>query len=1171
MWQCLEVADRQSDDLPAYPTTAVPKAKVRKSDSQIPKTDKPRPHICTNCNRGFARLEHLKRHERSHTKEKPFECPECKRCFARRDLLLRHQQKLHLAPSQTRGKGGRRESVSGASTTSNRVRKNSMASNVSQHASAVGYGGHRPRANTLGHLDLAALGMLNRTDLVNISEQQPMMHPNVISYGYRGMSNAVGNHGPIHDLPKLDTSAIKLEIGSSLHTAPPYAGSDPLSDAMFASGSTINPAQLHFGGAEESPSSAFAHYPAQGSTAPLDHLGPGDDFTWMQNWSTSHMLAGSEFAVDESSPSGMSSSIGALPPSDMVMDMSGFNYNLSNMPWSTDDTSSHPLLTPTAFHMDVLGQGLPTLDATAASLSPQNIYPSGFQDGPFFNSPLPQNTTLGLDHQPQPMPPAPLSNLDSESPSMTSSHTGSARQSSVTSISTSSITDATRQALLLSLSQPSVFGHNPRKYSQPSIPSPLSPGMPLKSGPNLPSTSDLQRFVNAYIQCFHPHMPFLHVPTMTFDSSDYVTNLRASTSQQPSFGHGGIIGGGGCLILAMAAIGALYEYDHSASRDLFDAAKKMIQLYLEERRKADMSAAVNSTYAHSGNTSQNTPLWLVQAMLLNVIYGHHCGDKQSAEIASTHCAALVSLARAAELAQPAQKSGLSGALTDDGASPSSTSSTQISQSPSHLAWLRWRDAEERKRTLYAVFILSSLLVIAYNHAPAIMNSEILLDLPCDEDLWAAESSSVWQAKGGQQAADSSALSFASALSSMLTANQRTMAGFGSSWYGQEQHRSSVPSEIRPSTFGCLVLINALHNFIWETRSRHHSPQWTTKETEAMFAHIEPALNEWQAAWKANEQHNLRRPNPYGLGPLSADSIPLLDLAFVRLFVNLGRSKEAFWQRDYDTMANEFARGTEVVQPVDAVHAAGASPADDGSSHPHLGDGLRRPSQVLTNGQGSKRERHLRRAAFYAADSLTIAAKYSLTYADAASHELPVQAAMCFFDCSQVLAEWAATVQERVGKYLGVLGREAVDFTQVPAIMLLETEDIDLFTKIDNICMMMEEKLLSHSGAFANDFMSTNGRNGASNAQQQQQPAQASAVEKLPQLRESGYGAKILKATAFMLEKSAVWPGKLLPSDPCLLRNTDPVLVTHVMANALEVQAGTLNQRAEVFVPTPFGS
>lgn len=56
---------------------------------------KPRLHQCAVCLRSFARLEHLKRHERSHTKEKPFDCGVCGRKFSRRDLLLRHAEKLH--------------------------------------------------------------------------------------------------------------------------------------------------------------------------------------------------------------------------------------------------------------------------------------------------------------------------------------------------------------------------------------------------------------------------------------------------------------------------------------------------------------------------------------------------------------------------------------------------------------------------------------------------------------------------------------------------------------------------------------------------------------------------------------------------------------------------------------------------------------------------------------------------------------------------------------------------------------------------------------------------------------------------------------------------------------------------------------------------------------------
>lgn len=94
------------------------------------------------------------------------------------------------------------------------------------------------------------------------------------------------------------------------------------------------------------------------------------------------------------------------------------------------------------------------------------------------------------------------------------------------------------------------------------------------------------------------------------------------------------------------------------------------------------------------------------------------------------------------------------------------------------------------------------------------------------------------------------------------------------------------TDLKPSTFGCLILINALHNYIWETRQRHHNKLWTNEETDKMHRHIEPALKAWQVAWESNPHHSVERPNPFGKGPMSADAIPLLDLAYVRLFVNL---------------------------------------------------------------------------------------------------------------------------------------------------------------------------------------------------------------------------------------------------------------------------------------------
>ncbi|SCU80874.1 LANO_0B01398g1_1 [Lachancea nothofagi CBS 11611] len=80
--------------------------------SRTIKTDRPRPFLCSICTRGFARQEHLKRHQRAHTNEKPFLCAFCGRCFARRDLVLRHQQKLHSSLTDTNA--GSKEGRSGA-------------------------------------------------------------------------------------------------------------------------------------------------------------------------------------------------------------------------------------------------------------------------------------------------------------------------------------------------------------------------------------------------------------------------------------------------------------------------------------------------------------------------------------------------------------------------------------------------------------------------------------------------------------------------------------------------------------------------------------------------------------------------------------------------------------------------------------------------------------------------------------------------------------------------------------------------------------------------------------------------------------------------------------------------------------------------------------------------
>lgn len=633
-------------------------------------------------------------------------------------------------------------------------------------------------------------------------------------------------------------------------------------------------------------------------------------------------------------------------------------------------------------------------------------------------------------------------------------------------------------------------------------------------------THDLQRYIGSYIRHFHPHLPFLHIPTLSFEVPP------GSNDGRP---HPGLIGGSGCLILSMAAVGALYEMDQAQSKDLFDSAKKMIQLYLEERRKADVRKADHRrpSFDHGSrslDSSIHTPVWLVQSMLLNVVYGHNCGDKIAGDIASTHCAALVSLARAADLLKPHASRGQyqqgqnsHDAHISDDAPPPETNQVgiKIEVPEDQQEWYSWKNVEERKRTLYAVFILSSLLVSAYNHTPALTNSEITLDLPCDEDFWTAETAQNFYAKGSAPMANHNQVTFHDSLGELLRTGEKQQQQMANGqWNGE------LPvSDLRPSTFGCLVLINALHNYIWETRQRHHNKVWTNEETEKMHRHIEPALKAWQAAWASNPNHSLERPNPFGFGPLSADSIPLLDLAYVRLFVNLSRSKEKFWQRDWDGMAEELARGSEIVQH--AQHSPGAhsestdpselsatssvfvdspatsnSPPDFKTTQVPV-DGDHAMSQPMSS---SKREKHLRKAAFYAADSLSMSDKLGVTFADFTSRELPLQSAMCAFDCAQVLAEWVATVQERVGRYLGIIGRDKIDFGQVPAIMLLEEEDCKLLSKVQEVLNSAEIKM--------NYELATVGA-----------PSQ-----RIPETEDCGYGGKILKVTAYMLDRAAIWPG-----------------------------------------------
>ncbi|KAI0997193.1 hypothetical protein K3495_g10993 [Podosphaera aphanis] len=337
-----------------------------------PKTDKPRPHVCQTCMRGFARLEHLKRHERSHTKEKPFECQACERRFARRDLLLRHQQKLHQSLMPVTKGRNRRESTTNPPPANGpgRGRKNSLA-NGRGAAGAM-----RPRANTISHVDtslahpaeneatpVAARQGIPHTHIRHASLAELPMHHHEFHH-YAGLSANISHRGINHVLPKIETNNyIGVDYRMGLRTAPLMSNYSPdfeYEGFMYRPTSTINPNALHY---KDSPNSLIFDPAAafHTSVAPDLHTHRGDEkFDW-----TNSFKNGLSFH-EKSSPS----AIRTLSPrkvSDVMLDGSNNPATSSASMWpptvlAPRMMNSNPFsheLGSSGYHHNMVSQGQP--------------------------------------------------------------------------------------------------------------------------------------------------------------------------------------------------------------------------------------------------------------------------------------------------------------------------------------------------------------------------------------------------------------------------------------------------------------------------------------------------------------------------------------------------------------------------------------------------------------------------------------------------------------------------------------------------------------------------------------------------------------------------------------------------------------------------------------------
>lgn len=525
---------------------------------------------------------------------------------------------------------------------------------------------------------------------------------------------------------------------------------------------------------------------------------------------------------------------------------------------------------------------------------------------------------------------------------------------------------------------PSLFGNNYDKQSRVETPKPscvitphlrlhilttLSTPTPFTSTrhPHLPSTPELQLYINAYINNFASHLPFLH------------QNLEFNQENVP-------------LALSMAAIGALYLFERSHSANIFEISRCCVHIYLESRRERKMDKSDHEV----------TPLWLVQALLLGVIYGLFNEEPLANEIAVAQANAVISLAKSAGLHLPPR---------------TFISVPDPNRSTVKEKWKYFVTVQERIRTMHVVHIISCLLATGYNVVSTLKNSDIRCGSPCDESLWQASNASDWWTILQNKESDGS-LGNAVEGPDFLDCLQRLLSG------------NTLVGEI--PQFTLLTLIYAVHLNIHERRLEYdqhvqQSPVSTspftnddqlfikmedepgsvssdhgsdtivasigspsenrdTKWLDREKRRVEAILRAWETTWSLSPHASLIPRTEEG--SLMSDSIPMSSLAHVRLYLDLRRTKECFWKRDFVGMGRELdILATPILYEVQA--------------------GTRKQFNALLE------------AASYAADTISLWEKHSARWTlQATASQTFIHNILALFDCGLIVSEFFHRLEKR---------------------------------------------------------------------------------------------------------------------------------------------------------------
>lgn len=364
----------------------------------------------------------------------------------------------------------------------------------------------------------------------------------------------------------------------------------------------------------------------------------------------------------------------------------------------------------------------------------------------------------------------------------------------------------------------------------------------IPDGCSIPAQSTLMRCLEKYCRCAQEFLPFIHCATF-------------QAERKPAE-----------LLLAMAAVGSRYLFEHAQSYELYFIAKA---IQLERLRRETLQSTSDFLLGRSESSiSETKKLESLQTLILLVEFASWADQRISKD----------ALLMASQLAVLARENGIS----------------QPDEVTHDIQWLDWVSVEERRRTLFAAYVLSNLHSIAFDSPPLILNYEIALCLPGYAAQWRSTSSIQWD-----QAAHQSEYGFQVELRRLFSA-------------------STSPESSRVSSFANYLLLQGI---IQEMPKECHSIITPNSDNLKSF---ETALRQWQSSWEMTEEsgYDSNLDPLYAKGPFALTGAALLRLAYIRVSSGHNLSKELLLSRNPQCMLrrqNTLQRSQRVNRAV--IHAA----------------------------------------------------------------------------------------------------------------------------------------------------------------------------------------------------------------------------------------------------------